>query len=537
MSGSIISFINNNKTLFLIAALALVLCGFNIFGHPIYILDEAKNSEAAREMLESGNYIVPTFNDALRTDKPPLHYFFMMIGYTLFGVNPFGARFFSAIFGMLTIVCTYLFVKKFKGKQTAVITASILLSSFYFIQEFHLSVPDPYLIFFISFALFCFYSYTETNKLYYILLCYLSIGLGVLSKGPVAIVLPGIIALLYLIFTKRLLWAYVWKLQPILGLIIVLGVSIPWFYLVDKETGGEWTKGFFLDHNLNRFSEEKEGHGGLFIITLLFVFLGMLPFSTTTIQAFKNAYTKRKEDTLLTFSSIVALVTIIFFSVSSTKLPNYPMPCYPFLAVVFTLYLTNLYAEKKPKAIKGLKISAIVLLCITVLLPIGAWIALATQPALEDLKWHALWLLVLPVGCFIAYRYLTKELYRKAFVATIVTWGSLTVILFGFIYPDLLQKNPVTAFQSTLKGDEDMIVYQRMDSAFPINFKRTFLIINTPEELTAYLKQHPEKVYIISNSKSGIKELEAMETLESTFKQRALFENHTTNVFVLKKPQ
>ena len=537
MGGSLIGFINNNKTLFLVAALALVLCGFSIFGHPIYILDEAKNSEAAREMLESGNYIVPTFNGTLRTDKPPLHYFFMMIGYSLFGVNPMGARFFSAIFGMLTIVSTYLFVKKFKGKQTAVITAMVLLSSFYFIQEFHLSVPDPYLIFFISFALFCFYSYTETNKLYYILLFYLSIGLGVLSKGPVAIVLPGIIALIYLIFIKRFSFAYIWKLQPLLGIIIVLGVSAPWFYLVDKETGGEWTKGFFLDHNLNRFSAEKEGHGGLFIITLLFVFLGMLPFSITIIQAFKNVYRKRKEDTLLTFSAIVALVTVIFFSVSSTKLPNYPMPCYPFLAVVFTLYLTNLYTEKKQKAIKALKISTIVLLSISALLPIGAWIALATQPALEDLKWHSLWLCLLPIGTFIAYRFLREELYRKAFVTATITWGSLTIVLFGFIYPDLLQKNPVTAFQNTLKGNEEMVVYQRMDSAFPINFKRTFPVLNTPEELTNYLEKHPRKVYIISNSNDAIKELETMETLELSFKQRALFENHTTNIFIPKNFQ
>ena len=66
--------------------------------YPIYILDEARNSEAAREMLASGNYIVPFFNGQLRTDKPPLHYFFMIIGYKLFGVNALGARFFSGFF-------------------------------------------------------------------------------------------------------------------------------------------------------------------------------------------------------------------------------------------------------------------------------------------------------------------------------------------------------------------------------------------------------------------------------------------------------
>ena len=72
--------------------------------YPLYILDEAKNSEAAREMLISGNFWEPTFNESLRTDKPPLHYFFMMLSYSLFGVGPFAARFFSAIAGAFTVL-------------------------------------------------------------------------------------------------------------------------------------------------------------------------------------------------------------------------------------------------------------------------------------------------------------------------------------------------------------------------------------------------------------------------------------------------
>ena len=75
----------------------------------IYILDEAKNAECAREMLVSGDYIVPYFNGQLRTDKPPLHYFFMVISYKLFGVSAFSARFFSAVFGALTILISFFF--------------------------------------------------------------------------------------------------------------------------------------------------------------------------------------------------------------------------------------------------------------------------------------------------------------------------------------------------------------------------------------------------------------------------------------------
>src|SRR5690606_9317330 len=95
------------------------LCFVNLGGHPIYILDEAKNAEAAREMFVAYNWVVPTFNGELRTDNPPLHYCFMMIAYKLFGVSAFAARFFSAFFGALTIISTYHFAKKFIHKRMA----------------------------------------------------------------------------------------------------------------------------------------------------------------------------------------------------------------------------------------------------------------------------------------------------------------------------------------------------------------------------------------------------------------------------------
>lgn len=71
---------------------------------PVYILDESKFAEAAREMLVTGNYWIPTFNGSLFVDKPPMQYFFMMLGFKIFGINAFGARFFSAVIGLLTVL-------------------------------------------------------------------------------------------------------------------------------------------------------------------------------------------------------------------------------------------------------------------------------------------------------------------------------------------------------------------------------------------------------------------------------------------------
>ncbi|MFA7688391.1 MAG: glycosyltransferase family 39 protein, partial [Moheibacter sp.] len=170
-------FRNENFYYLMVLLVSGLLCFINLGGHPIYILDEAKNAEAAREMFVDGNWIVPTFNGELRTDKPVLHYWFMMLSYEIFGVNAFSARFFSAVFGVLTLTVTYHFTRKFISRKMALITVFSLCSSIFFMQEFHLAVPDPYLIFFISFGLYNFYDFYKNKKRLSLLFFYVSLGL------------------------------------------------------------------------------------------------------------------------------------------------------------------------------------------------------------------------------------------------------------------------------------------------------------------------------------------------------------------------
>src|SRR5690606_22813978 len=185
------------------------------------ILDEAKNAEAAREMFVNNDWLVPTFNGELRTDKPPLHYWFMMISYKLFGVSAFSARLLSAVFGVLPILSTFHYTKKFLNRKIAILTTFTLCSSIFFMQEFHLAVPDPYLIFFVSFALFEFYDFYLNNKLVDRFAFYFALGLGTLAKGPVAIALPGLIALVFLLTKRDFNWRTLIRLNPLLGGILV----------------------------------------------------------------------------------------------------------------------------------------------------------------------------------------------------------------------------------------------------------------------------------------------------------------------------
>ena len=233
----------------------------------LYILDEAKNSECAREMLEQNELFKPTFNFKLRADKPPLHYYFMMVSYSVFGVNEWAARFFSAVFGAFTVLVSFFYTRRFLGGKTAFMAVLVLLSSIHLTVQFHLAVPDPYLIFFFTWSIFLFYSALKTGKTRDKILLYISIGLATLTKGPVAIGLAGLIFLVFFIATRQFKWNIIHNLWPFTGAAIVLVIALPWFIVNGLETNWEWTHGFFVRHNLQRFGSEMEGHGGIFLIT------------------------------------------------------------------------------------------------------------------------------------------------------------------------------------------------------------------------------------------------------------------------------
>lgn len=509
-----------------IFVLSLIVCVFFIHGFPIYILDEAKNAEAAREMLVNNTFIVPTFNDVLRTDKPPLHYFFMMLGYKIFGVTAFGARIFSSVFGALTLVGTFYFVQRLLSTSVALITWFVLISSVFFVQLFHQAVPDPYLIFFISMGLFCYIDYYQNRKKLFLFLFYAFLGLGTLSKGPVAIALPGLIVMVFLIFKKELFTKKLFSYYPILGGLLSLLIAVPWFVAVHKATDGAWTEGFFLDHNINRFSNKMEGHGGIFLITWAFVILGLLPFSLYIIQGLKHAWLERK-NTFVLFTFIVSVVFIVFFSISGTKLPNYTMPCYPFLAFLIGYYIDRIIKKELP--LKWFKWSAIALIVISVFLPIGAFIAFNVEDQLKPVQWFSLFLVVAPIGAVMAFSFLKRGALKKSVLAIGVSWVVLGMVIFSIIYPRLIVLNPVTKSFDIIPEGSKMVAYKRLDAAFPINYKRIFVVFKTKAAIELFLNENKD-AFVITNYKNAKKDFEGL-NYKLLLEYKALFENHKTYIF------
>ncbi len=473
---------------------SLIIFSANIGGLSIYSLDEAKNAECAREMLERKDFIVPTFNYQLRTDKPPLHYYFMMLSYSIFGVNEFSARFFSAVFGALTVLITFIFAYRYFGEKVAFLSFIVLISSIHLSIQFHMAVPDPYLIFMINASLFSFYVAVKEKKPVFVYLFYLFMGLGVLSKGPVAVALPLAVAFLYLTVSRNFSLEAIRFFRPVQGILITALVCIPWYLAVYIKTEGRWIYEFIFKHNIHRFSEPMEGHGGIFLITFLFVFVGMLPFSVFIVQTLKKVWNDRKDDTLK-FLMVFAGTYILFFALSETKLPNYTVPAYPPLAIMIGYYLSQINRSKVQSIIS----SVIFYIFITVGVVIGLYIGIQNEPPISDLYYLSLWFLILSVGGVLAAVFFFKRNYQMGIISLSAFSIFMIFVFFYIAFPPVDRRNPVMQMLPLIEKNSRVRYYHSFNPAFVFYLKKEIKPVKK-SELSQFL-DGKERVYIITRKK------------------------------------
>lgn len=512
------------KTL-LLFILAAILLFTGLGASTIYILDEARNAQAAREMMQHNEWVVPTFNGELRAHKPPLHYYFMQVAYRAVGVSAFSARFFSAVMGLLTIWITWFFSKRFINTATANWSVIVLLLSTHFLFEFRLAVPDPYLIFFITAGILCFYAFLKENKTAWLIASAISLGLAILSKGPVALALPGLIILWWLLSQKKYQLLFSWKMI-LYGLTIAL-IAVPWYVSVHYATDGEFTNEFFLRHNVSRFGEAMEGHGGFFLLIPLFVFIGFIPFVVFIVEMLKQWRKYYKENTLTRLCIQTTTVFIVFFSLSGTKLPNYPMPCYPFLAILFGYWINE--QIRIGQTIK--RYPFIFLLTLNVLLYVAAAVGLNIETATRTFSgWAGIFIIPI-ITTYIAFWQLKKKGLRKS-LGFIVTGHIIFNFLFlSVAYPSIYSHNPVTKTINLLPKNEQVYAYKIYNPAYNFHLNKPIIVLNNRREIEKLLSLQT-KVKIISRE-GYLNELRDV-PLQVVAKERDLFETATTIILQSK---
>jgi len=521
----------NSKNLIVIIIVGIVLISSNIGGLFIYALDEAKNASCAREMMETKEWVVPTFNYEMRTDKPPLHYYFMIGAYSIFGVNAFSARFFSVIMGVLTMLSIWYLATRYYGNRTSLYTSIVLLSSLHYILQFHMAVPDPYLIFLITLGFVTFYMFFIENKPAFLLISYISFGMGVLTKGPVAIMLPGIAILAFLLFNRTFSWNYFLKLKPLWILAVLVLIIAPWFILVAIKTEGAWTSDFFFKHNLERYTNTMEGHGSIFLATPLMLLIGLLPFSIFFIQAYRHGWIQRKKDHLLIYSAIISLTFIVFFAFSKTKLPNYTVPAYPFVALLIGRYL-DVLQDNFQRFKKSITASLWIYFIIAIALPVGLYIGFELDPVLKELRNLSFFFIIIPLGGLSAILFIYISKYKGMILSLCLSWVIITILFFYILFPKVDKFNPVARLLPAMDPEKPFAAYKIYNSAFSFYLQKPVHTFQTPQELEKYIKETGQG-YILTR-KVLASEINQIEGIEVMGEARDIFEIPTTVIYKIK---
>jgi 4-amino-4-deoxy-L-arabinose transferase-like glycosyltransferase len=344
----------------LLLAVAAVLFLPHLGTPSLWDIDEGNNAEAAREMLERGDWVVPVFNYQLRVDKPALLYWLQLFAYQLFGVGEFAARLPSALGGLATVLVTYELGRRLFGASAGLLAGLILASAGLFCASAHFANPDALLNAFTALTFLVFWQGFVRGSRGWFVPAGVSTALAVLAKGPVGLLLPATVIGLFLLWSREL--RRLLDRRLVLSLVVFTLVALPWYVWVGAETKGQFLRGFLLTHNVERFRSPMEHHAGQPYYYLIALAAGFAPWSAflgLTIwcsvrqwrQARANACNLPSPPHPLTPSPppVLALAQVflwcwvgvyfLFFSCSGTKLPNYILPLYPPIALLTAHFL------------------------------------------------------------------------------------------------------------------------------------------------------------------------------------------------------
>lgn len=303
-----------------ITLLGLVLLAFFAGLHlaPLADVDEGAFSEATREMLESGNYISTTLNGAPRFDKPILIYWCQAASVSLFGLSEFALRLPSALAGSLWVLMTFWLVRRFIDTQKAWLACVLMTTALQITIICKSAIADSLLNCCLMGAMTCIFLASETQKKLPLYGAFACMGLGMLAKGPIAVLIPLAVSGLYLRFNGFFFRSV---FNPI-GILIFLAVCGPWYLLEYQARGQAFIDGFIFRHNLSRLTDSVSSHEGPFYYYIPVVLFGIMPH-TPLFFKFASQWRLILQSPLNRFCTVWFGFVFVFFSLATTKLPHY----------------------------------------------------------------------------------------------------------------------------------------------------------------------------------------------------------------------
>ncbi|MGF6113483.1 lipid IV(A) 4-amino-4-deoxy-L-arabinosyltransferase [Pseudomonas frederiksbergensis] len=295
--------------------------------HGLWIPDETRYAQISQDMLLDGNWVVPHFMGVRYFEKPVAGYWMIALGQALFGQNLFGVRFASALSTGLSVLLCFLIARRLWNDPRKSFACALLYMSFTIVAgQAGYANLDPQFTFWVNLSLvalwFALGSTSRGQRLLSWAVLGLACGMGFMTKGFLAWLLPVLIAVPWMLWQKR--WRELLIYGP-LAIIIAIAVSLPWALAVHAQEPDYW-RFFFWHEHIRRFAGDDAQHDApwWFYLPLLLAF--SLPWAVLLPPALKQAWQTRGQ-AHIGFLLLWLVMPLVFFSLSNGKLPTYILPC------------------------------------------------------------------------------------------------------------------------------------------------------------------------------------------------------------------
>lgn len=409
-------FIKKHGDLFTFLGLLIVcyfIFFFNIGNYPLMDVDETRYVSMARDMFHCKDFLTLYLNGEFFFEKPPLYFWGECLSFAIFGkVTEFTARFPVALYGTLSTLLLYFTGKKIVSRRFGVISALILSTTLEFVILAKFAILDIVVTTCVGFSVmfgFLTQFVQDKNKKYMWWLFYIFSGLAVMAKGIPGFVVP--FAVMFFVTIANKTFKQVFKPQYILpGFLLFFLIVLPWHLIMFKIHDPLFFHEYIIKHHIERFLNSNEiNREQPFYFYILTVLWGLVPwiFSAIAVGITKLKSIKKFNVTKLSnpqkyllFNAIAFVVTMLFFSSSSTKLITYILPVYFFTACILGFVWEDYMFNKKYE--KPINITVYILGGICILAGILTCFAKFVLPAqtysdLLTIKWFCI-ILVLAFG-------------------------------------------------------------------------------------------------------------------------------------------
>jgi 4-amino-4-deoxy-L-arabinose transferase-like glycosyltransferase len=332
---------------------------------------ESRYGGIAWRMLESGDWVTPRmyYDGELVafSGKPPLEFWLAALSYKLFGVYEWAARLPNFLIGIGMIAATVAFTRQRWGTRTAVLAGIVLSSSISFFLLTGACVLDVPLAGSVTAAMLCFARFVEGPGLRRLwgLGFFAALGVGMLAKGPVALVLVGLALGVWIVLFKR--WRLIAELPWLLGPLVSLAIAAPWYYLAEKADPGFLQYFFVNEHLLRYVSNEYGDRYGFgrkqpYGMSWLMLLGTLLPWTLLAVGATIRSLRAGKlmqvlrSDPWCTYAVMWGLAPVVFFTFARQMVYTYLLPGLPGLAIAIAVGLDRwMESDAAPRLLAWLR--------------------------------------------------------------------------------------------------------------------------------------------------------------------------------------